>query len=154
VLPDLDVRRLLADCSGKDFRDRRDLAIIRPFLDTGMRLDGMAGLRYSADDPEASDVDLRSRVVRIMPKGRRQLVLPIGAKAARDIDQYIRGARRSSARGRRLAVARHEGPAHGERRLSDDQGPGPRWVFPIFTRTSYGTRSRMTGCLMAGLRVT
>jgi integrase/recombinase XerC len=38
VLPDDDVRRLLADCSAKDFRDRRDLAIIRLFLDTGMRL--------------------------------------------------------------------------------------------------------------------
>ena len=45
VLPDEDVRRLLADCSGKDFRDRRDLTIIRLFLDTGMRLEGMAGLR-------------------------------------------------------------------------------------------------------------
>ena len=90
VLPDDDVRRLLADCSGKDFRDRRDLAIIRLFLDTGMRLEGMAGLRYSAGDPEASDVDLRSRVVRITAKGRRELVLPIGTKAARDIDRYIR----------------------------------------------------------------
>jgi integrase len=43
VLPDEDVRRLLADCSGKHFRDRRDLAIIRLFLDTEMRLGGMAG---------------------------------------------------------------------------------------------------------------
>ncbi|MGP0022212.1 MAG: tyrosine-type recombinase/integrase [Streptosporangiaceae bacterium] len=90
MLPDEDVRRLLADCSGKDFRDRRDLAIIRLFLDTGMRLEGMAGLRYSADDPEGSDVDLRSRVVRITAKGRRELVLPIGIKAARDIDRYVR----------------------------------------------------------------
>jgi site-specific recombinase XerD len=90
VLPDDDVRRLLADCSAKDFRDRRDLAIIRLFLDTGMRLEGMTGLRYSADDPEASDIDLRSRVVRITAKGRRELVLPIGAKSARDIDRYIR----------------------------------------------------------------
>ena len=90
VLPDEDVRRLLADCAGKDFRDRRDLAVIRLFLDTGMRLEGMAGLRYSAGDPEASDVDLRSRVVRITAKGRRELVLPIGTKSARDIDRYIR----------------------------------------------------------------
>ena len=90
MLPDDDMRRLLADCSGKDFRDRRDLAIIRLFLDTGMRLESMAGLRYRADDPEASDVDLRSRVVRVMPKGRRELVLPIEVKAARDIDRYIR----------------------------------------------------------------
>jgi site-specific recombinase XerC len=90
VLSDDHVRLLLADCAGKDFRNRRDCAIIRLFLDTGMRLEGMGGLRYSGDDPELSDVDLRSRVVRITAKGRRELVLPIGAKSARDIDRYIR----------------------------------------------------------------
>jgi site-specific recombinase XerC len=90
VLSDDHVRLLLADCFGKDFRNRRDCAIIRLFLDTGMRLEGMSGLRYSADDPEFSDVDLTSRVARITAKGRRELVLPIGAKTARDIDRYIR----------------------------------------------------------------
>jgi site-specific recombinase XerD len=90
VLPDDDIRRLLASCAGKDFRDRRDAAIIRLFLDTGVRLEGMGGLGYSADDPESSDVDLRSRVVRVTAKGRRELVLPIGSKTARDIDRYIR----------------------------------------------------------------
>jgi site-specific recombinase XerC len=90
VLPDEDVKRLLASCSGKDFRDGRDCAIVRLFLDTGIRLEGMAGLRYNADDPELSDVDLRSRLVRIVAKGRREMVLPIGAKTARDIDRYIR----------------------------------------------------------------
>jgi site-specific recombinase XerC len=69
VLSDDRVRCLLVVCSGKDFRDRRDTAIIRLFLDTGMRLEGMGGLRYSADDPDRSDVDLRSRVVRIIAKG-------------------------------------------------------------------------------------
>lgn len=90
VLSHDEVRRLLAGCAGKSFRDRRDCAIIRLFLDTGMRLEGMGGLRYSADDPDLSDVDLRSRVVRVSVKGRRELVLPIGTKAARDIDRYIR----------------------------------------------------------------
>ena len=90
VLSDDQVRGLLAGCSGKDFRDRRDTAIIRLFLDTGMRLEGMGGLRYSTDDPDSSDVDLRSRVVRIIAKGRREMVLPIGAKTARDVDRYIR----------------------------------------------------------------
>jgi site-specific recombinase XerC len=90
VLPHDDIKRLLVSCSGKDFRDRRDAAIIRLFLDTGMRLEGMAGLRYSTDDGELTDVDLRSRVVRIVAKGRREMVLPIGAKTARDIDRYIR----------------------------------------------------------------
>jgi site-specific recombinase XerC len=90
VLPDDDVRRLLDSCSGREFRNRRDCAIIRLFLDTGMRLEGMGGLRYSADDQELSDVDLRSHVVRVIAKGRRELVLPIGAKSAREIDRYIR----------------------------------------------------------------
>ena len=90
VLSDDHIRLLLADCSGKDFRNRRDCAIIRLFLDTGMRLEGLSGLRYRADDPEFSDVDLTSRVARITAKGRRELVLPIGSKTARDIDRYIR----------------------------------------------------------------
>jgi site-specific recombinase XerD len=38
VVSDDQVRSLLTACSGKDFRDRRDAAIIRLFLDTGMRL--------------------------------------------------------------------------------------------------------------------
>jgi integrase/recombinase XerC len=69
VLSDDQVRGLLAACPGKDFRGRRDAAIVRLFLDTGMRLEGMGGLRYSADDPDRSDADLRSRVVRIIAKG-------------------------------------------------------------------------------------
>jgi len=55
-----------------------------------MRLEGMSGLRYSSDDPDDSDVDLKSRVARIIAKGGRELVLPIGAKTARNIDRYIR----------------------------------------------------------------
>jgi integrase len=90
VLPDDQVRRLLESCAGRDFRNRRDIAIIRLFLDTGMRLEGMGGLRYSAEDADVSDVDLRGNVVRVTAKGRREMVLPIGKKTARDIDRYIR----------------------------------------------------------------
>lgn len=57
VLPDDDVRRLIDSCAGKDFRNRRDLVIIRLFRDIGMRHEGMGGLRYSAEDPKMSDVD-------------------------------------------------------------------------------------------------
>jgi integrase len=90
VLPDADIKRLLDSCAGRDFRNRRDAAIIRLFLDTGMRLEGMNGLRYDASDADLSDVDLRGSVVRIIAKGRREMVLPIGKKTARDIDRYIR----------------------------------------------------------------
>ena len=90
VLPDADIKRLLDSCAGRDFRNRRDVAIIRLFLDTGMRLEGMAGLRYDSSDPDLSDVDLHGNVVRIVAKGRREMVLPIGKKTARDIDRYLR----------------------------------------------------------------
>lgn len=90
VLSDDEIKRLLDSCAGRDFQNRRDTAIIRLFLDTGMRLEGMAGLRYSATDEDSSDVDLRSHVVRIVAKGRREMVLPIGKKTARDLDRYIR----------------------------------------------------------------
>jgi site-specific recombinase XerC len=89
VLSDDDIKRLLDSCAGRDFRNRRDLAIIRLFLDTGTPLEGMGGLRYDASDPDRSDVDLRANVVRITAKGRREMVLPIGKKTARDIDRYI-----------------------------------------------------------------
>jgi len=107
VLSDDQVRSLLASCAGKDFRDRPDIAIMRLFLDTGTRLESIGGLRHSAEDADSSDVDLRSRVVRIIAKGRREMVLPIGTKAARDIDRYIR-ARGASARGRPVALARQK----------------------------------------------
>lgn len=90
VLPDADIKRLLDSCAGRDFRNRRDIAVIRLFLDTGMRLEGMAGLRYDASDPDLSDVDLHGNVVRVTAKGRREMVLPIGKKTARDIDRYLR----------------------------------------------------------------
>jgi site-specific recombinase XerD len=90
VLPDDQVRLLLGSCAGRDFRARRDMAIIRVFLDTGMRLEGMGGLRYSPEDADLSDVDLRANVVRVVAKGRREMVLPIGKKSARDLDRYLR----------------------------------------------------------------
>ena len=126
VLPEEDVRRLLADCSGKDFRDRRDLAIIRLVLDTGMR--------WKAWPASATAQAILRRPMwtsdcgwcgsPLTAKGRREMVLPIGPKAARDIDRYVRVPVGHPQAGRRVAVARREGAAHGERRLSDDQGPG------------------------------
>ena len=50
----------------------------------------MGGLRYSAEDADLSDVDLRANVVRVTVKGRRDIVLPIGKKTARSIDRYLR----------------------------------------------------------------
>jgi len=87
---DEQLRALLKTCSGSSFEDRRDTAIMRLFMDTGVRVGGLVGIRYTPDDPVANDVDLKRRRVRIRLKGGDELVLPLGKKAALALDRYLR----------------------------------------------------------------
>lgn len=91
------IRALLKTCEkGSGFVDRRDTAILRVFADTGMRLSGLAGLRYHPEDEALSDVRLRERKLRIVLKGGRELWVPIGKKAGNALDRYIRARARHS----------------------------------------------------------
>ncbi len=45
VLSDDDLRRLFKTCEGKSYADRRAIAIIRLFYDTGMRRSELAYLK-------------------------------------------------------------------------------------------------------------
>jgi site-specific recombinase XerD len=85
-----ELARLLKTCSGATFVDRRDTAIIRIFIDTGMRVSAMAGLRYDPDDEAANDVFLAQRRLRIRLKGGDEIWVPIGKKSAAALDKYIR----------------------------------------------------------------
>lgn len=92
VLTDAELRALLKACEGQDFVARRDTAIIRVFIDTGSRLAEMAGLRLD-------DVDLDDQTLTVTGKGSRVRVLPIGAKAVKAIDRYLRVRGRSDSNG-------------------------------------------------------
>jgi site-specific recombinase XerD len=59
VVSDADLVRLLKACDGKDFLSRRDAAIIRLLLDTGMRRSELAGLRVEDIDFEHNVAVLR-----------------------------------------------------------------------------------------------
>lgn len=83
VLREDELRRLLAACSGADFEARRDTAIVRLFLDTGMRRAELTGLKVA-------DVDLDQDVALIMGKGRRPRACPYGHRTAKALDQYAR----------------------------------------------------------------
>ena len=87
VLTPEEQRALLATCDGKEFDDRRDTAIIRLFLDTGMRLAELANLRLD-------DLDLDQDVAIVLGKGRRPRSCPFGAKAAQALDRYLRARER------------------------------------------------------------
>lgn len=83
VLSDEDIRALLKACAGADFASRRDLAIVRLLLDSGLRRAEMAGLTLE-------DVDLDGQTLHVVGKGRRVRVVPYGRKSARDLDRYLR----------------------------------------------------------------
>jgi site-specific recombinase XerD len=84
VLTDDQVGRLLKTVeSSKTFADRRDAAIIRLLLDTGMRRAECAGLQLE-------DVDFSQNVAIVMGKGRRPRACPFGRKTAQALDRYLR----------------------------------------------------------------
>lgn len=84
---------LLETCEGGSFRDRRDLAILRVFADTGVRLSEMVGLEYHADDLERSDVDLDQGVLYVTGKGARPRAVPVGKRTVHALDRYLRARR-------------------------------------------------------------
>ncbi len=83
VLTDDELRALLAACASKGFEDRRDTAIIRLLLDTGMRRDELVGLRVA-------DIDVVGHVAVVLGKGRRERGCPFGDKTAVALDRYLR----------------------------------------------------------------
>jgi site-specific recombinase XerD len=87
---DDELARLLKTCQGSSFADRRDTAIMRVLIDTGLRVSGLANLRYDLDDESHNDVFLTQRKLRIRLKGGDETWVPIGKKAAAAMDRYIR----------------------------------------------------------------
>lgn len=83
VISEDDLRRLLKACEGTDFDSRRDMAIIRLLLDTGMRRAEITGL-------QVEDVDFESNVAVVMGKGGRRRACPFGRKTAQALDRYLR----------------------------------------------------------------
>jgi site-specific recombinase XerD len=91
ILRDPELRALLAVCEGdKSFAGVRDTALVRIFLDTGARRAEIANLRHDPADELAHDVDLDQGSIRVMGKGRRERVVPIGNKTVRALDRYLR----------------------------------------------------------------
>lgn len=83
ILAQDELAALLRACEGQDFESRRDMAIIRIFIDTGVRVSGLANVRKA-------DVSLSAKTIRVTLKGGDEHVIPIGRKAAAALDRYIR----------------------------------------------------------------
>jgi len=81
---DLDqIAKLLNACAGNTFENRRDNAIVRLFLDTGVRAGELAGLAVE-------DIDREQSVAFVMGKGGRGRACPYGAKTVDALRRYLR----------------------------------------------------------------
>jgi site-specific recombinase XerD len=83
VLTDGQLRALLRACEGTNFESRRDMALLRLLIDTGMRRAECAGLRVA-------DIEFDHDVAIVMGKGRRARACPFGHKTAQALDRYLR----------------------------------------------------------------
>jgi len=83
VLADDELRRILESCRGNTFENRRDLAIIRLFVDTGIRCGELVSIGVDG-------VDFEQDVVFVMGKGRRGRAVPFGAKTKDALRRYRR----------------------------------------------------------------
>jgi site-specific recombinase XerD len=87
VLSEDHLRALLSTCSGRSFEDVRDAAIIRLFVDTGMRRAELLRLRVD-------HLDLDQDVAVVAGKGGRHRACPFGAKTGQVLDRYMRARNR------------------------------------------------------------
>lgn len=83
VLTEDSLRLLRKACEGTRFEDRRDMAIVMMFLDTGARRAELAGLKVK-------DVDWALNIVGVVGKGGRVRACPLGKKSAQALDRYLR----------------------------------------------------------------
>jgi site-specific recombinase XerD len=77
------LQALIAACKGNTFENRRDEAIIRLLLDTGMRAGELTGLTLD-------DVDREQSVAFVMGKGGRGRACVYGARTADALRRYLR----------------------------------------------------------------
>ena len=117
VLADQELRDLLAACSGNSFDARRDTALIRVLLDTGVRVSELTGLRLE-------DLDFPHSVLTVLGKGRRPRTVSFGNKTGEALRRYLR-ARQGHTRAEEPAVwLGRQGPmtAWGVRQVLERRG--------------------------------
>ena len=84
IVPDEDLAKLLATCKGKSFGDRRDQAIFRMLLDTGIRVGELAAM---TTEPERLDLDAATALV-TGKTGTRFVYM--GDRTVQALDRYLR----------------------------------------------------------------
>lgn len=83
VLTDQQLSALLAACKGTEFTERRDTALIRLLIDSGIRSSELLGLAVD-------DLDFEQDVALVMGKGGRGRAVPFGNRTGEALRRYLR----------------------------------------------------------------
>jgi len=76
-----DVFQLLGGIKVKNGLDVRDLAVLEVFYSTGIRVSELVGLDWS-------DIDIQLGIVRVVGKGSKERIVPIGSVALQALEGY------------------------------------------------------------------
>ena len=77
-----ETRRLIESAAAGDERSLRDRAILETFYSTGIRISELVGL-------DSEDIDFISGIVKVMGKGKKERIVPIGDYAIKAIRKYL-----------------------------------------------------------------
>ena len=81
--------KLIEAVVAKDERGLRDKAVLETFYSTGIRISELTGLKVD-------DIDFIRSVVKVMGKGRKERIVPIGEQAIRAIRAYLEKRKKQS----------------------------------------------------------
>lgn len=83
ILTDAELSALLDACKGRNFREKRDEAVIRLLLDCGLRVSELTGI-------DLEDLDLDGQTMAVVGKGSRLRNVYFGANTSLALDRYLR----------------------------------------------------------------
>lgn len=83
VLSDDQLKSILAWCNGRTFLERRDHALIRVLLDTGVRVSELCQMTVSG-------TDLDAEMTTVLGKGGRPRAIYFSARTVSALDRYVR----------------------------------------------------------------
>lgn len=117
VFSDDELVRLFNTCRENTFENRRDVAIMRVLMDTGMRVGELAGMTLES-------VDLPGMVIEILGKGRRVRAAPFGARTSDALRRYLRARARHPQNGSDAFWLGRQGPMtdSGVRQMIERRG--------------------------------
>ena len=82
ILSRQELKKLVKTCNGHTLRDKRDRALLRILIDTGLRRQELATITLA-------DLDITNRRIRVMGKGKKARYIPIGLKAIDALNRYL-----------------------------------------------------------------